>query len=94
MLENLRRGTEAIVNRKPRDECFVWAESLALRMQSMPVPQRSLFRLRAEQLLYEVQYPATQLTTNSNALAAAYNSQCEMTDTQYTPMTNVPFFQN
>ena len=73
---------------------FVWAESLALQMQSMPVPQRSLFRLWVEQFLYDVQHPATQLTTSSNVLAASYSSQCEMTDTQYTPMTNAPFFQN
>ena len=56
MVDALKRSTGAIVSRKPKHECFVWAESIGMRMMVMTNQQRSLFRLRMEQAMFDVKF--------------------------------------
>ena len=56
MVDALKRSTDAIVSRKPKHECLVWAESIGMRMIAMPHQQRSLVRLRMEQAMFDIEF--------------------------------------
>ena len=56
MVDAMKRSTDAIISRKPKHECLVWAESIGMRMMVMTHQQRSLVRQRMEQAKIDLEF--------------------------------------
>ena len=84
MVDALKRSTDAIVSRKPKHECLVWAESIGMRMMVMPQQQRSLVRLRMEQAMFDIEF---EFQATHQPLTPDGVSQCATE--QYTTLTDV-----
>lgn len=43
-------------NSNAQEECLFWAQSLVMRLMALEPKQRSLIRLRVEQILFDVEF--------------------------------------